>query len=388
MPGCSNISYQRLDLVEDPITGPFDLIVCSEVLYYLEDLAILQEVARKLAGALSDGGNLLMAHANQVVDEPDRPGWDWGHAFGAKTIGDTFRATEGMSLRKQLLAPLYRVQLFQRRAAAPSEQPLTQIVDMGELPPNITARVLWHGGTALKDRTSADTERLPILMYHRIAPLPGSERNRYTVTPEAFDRQMRLLSESDAYTIRIEQWRNAMHSRHPLPGRPVLLTFDDGYQDFPEFAWPILRRYRFSAMLFIVADRIGQASDWNDEPAGLLNFNQIQELSASGIEIGSHTCTHPSLLTISSDQIVHECAQSRLALENLLGHPITSFAYPYGQFDEVAAHLAGACGYEFAFLAGGGLSTFTDRLLMLPRLEISGLDDFQDFSAKLASGSV
>ena len=92
---CSNVSYHRLDLVEDAITGPFDLIVCSEVLYYLEDLAILREVARKIAGALSDGGNLLMAHANLVVDEPDCPGRDWGHAFGAKTMEDTFRATDG-----------------------------------------------------------------------------------------------------------------------------------------------------------------------------------------------------------------------------------------------------------------------------------------------------
>ena len=65
-----------------------------------------------------------------------------------------------------------------------------------------------------------------------------------------------------------------------------------------------------------------------------------------------------------------------------------SLAYPYGGVDEATAHLAGACGYEFAFALGHRLSTFTDRPLMLPRLEISGLDDFQDFSAKLASVSV
>ena len=222
----------RLDLVQDPITGPFDLIVCSEVLYYLEDLAILREVARKIAGALSDGGNLLMAHANLVVDEPDCPGRDWGHAFGAKTMEDTFRATEGLSLRKQVLTPLYRIQLFQRSTSSATKEPLAQIAAMGNLPPKVSARVLWNGGTALNDRPSGATERLPILMYHRIAPLAAPDRNRYTVTPEAFDQQMRLLSESGAYTTCIEDWHNAMRSRRPLPGKAVLLTFDDGYDDF------------------------------------------------------------------------------------------------------------------------------------------------------------
>jgi peptidoglycan/xylan/chitin deacetylase (PgdA/CDA1 family) len=385
---CRNVSFQRLDLIEDPITGPFDLIVCSEVLYYLEDLAILREVATKLAGALSDGGNLLMANANLVVDEPHCPGRDWGHAFGAKTIEDTFRATEGLSLQKQVLTPLYRIQMFQRGAPSATHEPLTKIAVMANLPPKVSARVLWNGGTALNDRPSGATERLPILMYHRIAPLAAPHRNRYTVTPEAFDQQMRLLSESGAYTTCVEDWHNAMRSRQPLPGKAVLLTFDDGYDNFFEFAWPILRNYGLSATVFVVAGRIGQTSDWSDERAALLSSRRIREVSANGIEIGSHTHTHPSLLTISSERIVHECAESRLALEKLLGRPIKSLAYPYGEVDEAAAHLVGACGYEFAFAVGHRLSTFTDRLLMLPRLEISGLDDFQDFSAKLAAGSL
>ena len=129
---------------------------------------------------------------------------------------------------------------------------------MGNLPPKVSARVLWTGGTALNDRVSGVTERLPILMYHRIAPLAAPDRNRYTVTPEAFAQQMGSLSESDAYTTCVEDWHNAMRSRQPLPGKAVLLTFDDGYDDFFEFAWPILRKYRFSATVFVVAGRIGQ----------------------------------------------------------------------------------------------------------------------------------
>ena len=77
--GLENVRFVRLDFASEPLPGRFDLIVCSEVLYYLEGREQLQAVARKLANALEPGGYLLTAHANQVVDEPDEPGFDWGH---------------------------------------------------------------------------------------------------------------------------------------------------------------------------------------------------------------------------------------------------------------------------------------------------------------------
>src|SRR5262249_47247639 len=112
--GLHNIEFVQLNLVKDTVPGSFDLIVCSEVLYYVGGKEELNYVSHKLADALTPGGYLLMAHANLVVDEPDRAGFDWDCPFGAKVIGETFANVPSLRLAKELRTPLYRIQLFQR----------------------------------------------------------------------------------------------------------------------------------------------------------------------------------------------------------------------------------------------------------------------------------
>lgn len=115
---CSNyqhIAFRHLDLIKDNLPGQADLVVCSEVLYYTGGLKELKAVARKLAQALNVGGYLLVAHAHQIIDEPDKPGFDWNLPFGAKVIGDIIARTPSLCLVKEIRTPLYRIQLFQRR---------------------------------------------------------------------------------------------------------------------------------------------------------------------------------------------------------------------------------------------------------------------------------
>lgn len=109
-----NVCFMRLDLTSDPLPGCFELIVCSEVLYYISGRTALEAVARKLVDALKPGGYLLTAHALRVVDEPERTRFDWILPFGAKLIGETLASTCGLQLLKELWTPFYRIQLFQR----------------------------------------------------------------------------------------------------------------------------------------------------------------------------------------------------------------------------------------------------------------------------------
>jgi SAM-dependent methyltransferase len=107
-----DVSFVRLDLVDDDLPGTFDLIVCSELLYYVGDKDVLVAVARKLADALEPGGILLSAHSNVLVDDPARPGYDWSLPFGAKEIAEALVATEPLRLVMEFAQPEYCIVLL------------------------------------------------------------------------------------------------------------------------------------------------------------------------------------------------------------------------------------------------------------------------------------
>lgn len=388
--GLKNIRFVHLDLIKEPLPGRFELIVCSEVLYYLNGRDALQAFAQKVVEALEPGGYFLTAHANLVVDEPEQTGFDWDHPFGAKVIGETFASTDSLQLLKELRTPLYRIQLFQRdflqRPLSRSTPEITELPQSTPLPPEIAGYVLWNGGSPRRyGTTQVVTERLPILMYHRVHP-EGSPA-RYQVTPEAFEDQLRYLHDAGFYSVKLEDWRTAIATKSPLPGRAVLITFDDGYLDFLIYAWPLLKHYGFSATVFLVTDQIGQTNHWDSfysEEIPLLRWKQIRQLQDEGVEFASHSASHRPLTALSHEEVVREGACSRAIIERELGVPIKAFAYPYGDADRVVQHLIGACGYVFGLSCRPGLSSFQDSLLALPRIEVTGSDGLNEFVTKLS----
>jgi peptidoglycan/xylan/chitin deacetylase (PgdA/CDA1 family) len=206
------------------------------------------------------------------------------------------------------------------------------------------------------------------------------------LAPDAFEQQLAVLRDAGYRSLALSEWRDAVWSREPLEGRPVILTFDDGHYDFATEAWPRLERYGFGAVVFVVAGRIGAAATWEvmrgEQPA-LLGWDEIERLSAAGVVFGSHSETHARLTGLSPADMAQELARSRATLVRGLEARVDAIAYPHGAQDAVVRHLAGACGYTFGFSCEPGFASFDDPLLALPRIEVRGDRSLADFRAAL-----
>ncbi len=233
-------------------------------------------------------------------------------------------------------------------------------------------------------RASTRTDRLPVLLYHRIAENGPAELARFRQTPTAFAEQMRWLRDNGYHAVTSAELLRHVASGQPLAGRPVLLSFDDAYCDFHDTAWPILRAHDLTAEVFVVTDRVGGRADWDaafGAPAPLMDWPQLQALSAAGIRFGSHMASHNHMAALSSREIVLEAARSRAALERALGIPCRSISAPYGDGDDRFVRIARACGYEIGFTTDPGHAALGDDVLRLPRVEVMGGCSLEAFAA-------
>jgi peptidoglycan/xylan/chitin deacetylase (PgdA/CDA1 family) len=170
--------------------------------------------------------------------------------------------------------------------------------------------------------------QVPILMYHHISNIvpPTLLGISLTVTPTAFSKQLDYLKQQGYHTITFNQLFDALYYGGPLPRHPIILTFDDGYDDAYNFAFPILQAHGYSGMFYIITGKIG----W----AAYLNWKQIRALLAGGMQIGSHTVHHVdmgSLVLYSTALAQHELQASQATLQNHLGVAIQQFCYPSGE---------------------------------------------------------
>jgi peptidoglycan/xylan/chitin deacetylase (PgdA/CDA1 family) len=219
-----------------------------------------------------------------------------------------------------------------------------------------------------------------------VAPDGPRAPERGRVTPAQFEAQLRHLRDAGFRSVTLDDWRAARERQAPLPGRAVLLTFDGGFRDFAEHAWPLLRRYDFGALVLLVTDHVGGASTWDAAPSGpvpLLDWDAVRRLRGEGVEFGSHTGSHRHLTACTPAEVVREAARSRAALCRALGEPAGTIAYPHGAEDAVVRHLVGAAGYVYGLSGRPGRSWATDSLLALARIEVRGTDTLDAFVARL-----
>jgi peptidoglycan/xylan/chitin deacetylase (PgdA/CDA1 family) len=380
-----NVEFGVLDFSSDTLPGEMDLIVCSEVLYYLDDLAELQRIAKKLVAALAPGGSFISAHAFVLRDNPERTGFDW-NTFGAQAISDTLAATEGLVLDRSIQTELYRIDRFRRRspddvAAEPmiDRVPIRAPIEIG-----VARKIVWGGARALRRDVarSEQRQRLPVLMYHSVADEGPAALARFRCTPALFGSQMAWLRANGFHAISSEQLQRAIATREPFVGRPVLITFDDGFQNFADHAWPILRANDLSAEVFLVTDLVGESAKWDaisGPPTPLMDAGTVRRLAGEGAFFGSHMATHRAIDGLSSADLAAELLRSRMFIERWTGRPTASFAAPFSVTDRRLGRLARECGYRIGFGGRHGPADFDCDPIDLPRIEVRGdrsLDDF------------
>jgi len=186
----------------------------------------------------------------------------------------------------------------------------------------------------------------PILLYHRmeIPPAPNSIAARYYAAPADFRWQMQALKDWGYTTIPMSLLVEAIMKGSPLPPRPVVISFDDGYETVYQNAFPIMKEMGFTGIMYLVGTYVGAN--------GYMDASQVKEMTTVGWEVGSHSMTHPHLPTVE-DQIGYEAGHSKTFLESKIGVNVETFAYPYGEIDEfVVGKVA-----EYGYFAAVGLGT-------------------------------
>lgn len=237
----------------------------------------------------------------------------------------------------------------------------------------------------LPDPLPNRTVRVPILMYHRIAVLAGDEPAvtvGLTVDPGEFTLEMQWLKDNGFTSITQMQLYEALELGKPLPAKPVLITFDDGYRGIATTAAPIMTRVGMVGTAYVITDRIAQlkktAPTW-------MTWPQLRTLEQRGWDIGSHTVSHTEIPHMSTEAALKTLRGSRLALEKHLGHPVQWFCYPAGSVNAAAVADVKQAGYVLATTTKSGVEHSATDPLELSRIRVANDTGVRGLAAALSS---
>ena len=224
--------------------------------------------------------------------------------------------------------------------------------------------------------SSSRSVKIPVMIYHSVRPYMKGEskyQDLYDVTPSLLEQELAYIETHGFHTVDMRDvdayFRGATTS---LPENPVMLTFDDGWKNQYEYAFPLLQKYHMKAVFFIFTNPIDhKKSHW-------MSWKNILELDRAGMEIGGHTRTHPILTKIKDDvKLDHEILEPKNIIEKHLGHPIIAFAYPFGMKNEQGKQAVIRAGYSIARTTYSGVWNDPEH-----RLEFHGTlssDHLKDF---------
>jgi poly-beta-1,6-N-acetyl-D-glucosamine N-deacetylase len=245
-------------------------------------------------------------------------------------------------------------------AGAPSNVELTQFVQnvsrtanwveqpalsVGAIASQVASPLLAYLNSAPFPSISpaARQAKVPVMMYHDILP---EKLVFFDVTPEEFEQHLQLIQQKGATPISLDQLVNHLSTGMPLPPKPILLTFDDGYQGHYTHVYPLLKKYGFPGVFAIYTDKVGKQMGRSS-----LSWEQLRQMAKDPlVTISSHSVTHQPMAGMAANQLVIETQLSKQILERELGIPIRYFTYPIGKYDQSATEAVRTAGYAAALV--------------------------------------
>lgn len=253
----------------------------------------------------------------------------------------------------------------------------------------IIKRIIKWNAAAISSFRPGGPTGIAVLTYHRVN---GYRRNELSVTPEMFRRQVRWLRDNGYENMRMSELADANIENRTKPDAPhVVFSFDDGYEDNYTEAFPVLKEHGYTAIFYLATDYMGGGLMYprdilesnSREHNRVMSWEQASELLASGMEIGSHTISHPVLTRIPDEQACREIKDSRIILEEKLEVPVTSFCYPGGFLNETHRRYVREAGYHTACAADPGIWQGGD-VFRIPRVSVLASDGFFVFRKKVS----
>ncbi|MFN3813154.1 MAG: polysaccharide deacetylase family protein [Aquificaceae bacterium] len=224
---------------------------------------------------------------------------------------------------------------------------------------------------------------MKVLTYHNVGIAPrGAKLKTLYIKPSMLRRQILWLKLLGYRFVKSEEFLNTV-----AVSRSLLLTFDDAYMDFWKNALPVLKANRVPALVFVPVGLIGKFNLWDYERVNvkkpIMDWSHIKELLTMGMEIGSHTVSHPYLSKLSLGEAKEEIESSKKILEDKLGVEIKSFCYPYGDYNERVRDMVMEAGYKMAFTTKPGKHEESPNPFEIRRTTLFGNDFLPKFLLKV-----
>lgn len=216
-------------------------------------------------------------------------------------------------------------------------------------------------------------------MYHKVGLPVHTRGDRFlNVSSADFQRQIRFMLQLGYQARSFSEIIDAQTRKKSLPRRTFGVTFDDGYACVGEFAAPILRDFKVAATVFVVPRGIGRTNEWDIETGypilPLMDWKKLDELRATGWEIGGHTMTHPHLDALNDEAALRDIVDGKREIEAHIGQEIHTFCYPFGHFNSRTPELALRAGFTGACTTRAGLVKSGGNAMLTPRIKIAYRD--------------
>lgn len=219
-------------------------------------------------------------------------------------------------------------------------------------------------------------ENLPIILYHNITYNYTEENQKLHVDPERMEEQFQAIKAAGYQTIFFDEYVDYLNGDAVLPEKPLIITFDDGYESNYKYAFPLLKKYGLKATIFVITSRVGTQETQYPH----FTWEQAREMEESGlVRIESHTNTHPDMSVLSQQEQQEEIRRSKYLIDSNLHKECRVLSFPYGMHNEEAVALAQKAGYEAAVLVGDkGSNRKQDGAFHLKRYTVSGFQTGQE----------